>query len=125
MMRMKTLMVDDMRLPKASGVTLAVNAVEALEILKADSDWDFIYLDHDLGTDAEGNVLDIWPVMAFIDRNRSKFRETVFYIVSSNPAGAERMQAGLASAGILAIRPTEMEKALLFDYRDLVDQTGY
>lgn len=118
----KTLMIDDMRLPNfPDDLTLVTTPNEALEILRADQQWDFFYLDHDLGEDASGKTLDIWPVIEHMEKNAKALRDSIVYIISSNPVGASRMKTALDRAGYLTIIVTDDQRTLLFHYRDWVD----
>lgn len=117
----KTLMVDDMRLPNfPEEVTLVTNSKDALEIISSDRQWDYIYLDHDLGGDDT-----IRPVLDFLVKNKRDFSGSIVYIISSNPVGVNMIKTALDRAGFLSIVLTENQKIMLFHHRDWVDETGY
>lgn len=121
-----TLMVDDMRLPNFPETTTVVTTPKAaLTQLRSDIVWDRIFLDHDLGEDAQGNLLDIWPVIAEIEKQakrRSALEfDPIIYIISSNPSGVKRMKQALDQTRLLSIVVTEDQKTLLFHFRDWVN----
>ena len=122
-MNNRTLMIDDMRIPTfPEHFTLVTNTDDALRILKSDRNWGYIYLDHDLGEDAEGNTLDIWPVIKWLEKNRVEMRaEATMVLVSSNPAGVDRMKAALENAGFFTVTVREQDKKMLFHFRDWVN----
>jgi|SRR6476469_4748384 len=114
------LVVDDMRIPKRDHWKLVTTPDEALDILTDNQSWDIICLDHDLGGD-----LTIRPVIDHIVQNSRKFRETIFYIISSNPVGVDMMRQALSAKKLLAIPLTEDQKGLLFEFRSWEEMTGY
>jgi hypothetical protein len=113
---MHTLVIDDLRNvrdPEAD-VTYARTPDEGVRLLRTEH-WDLVCLDHDLGIERRtGRVLDIWPCVEFIEENPERFTETNFYIVTSNPWGAERMHAALRARGLYAYRIDHREKDRLF-----------
>lgn len=112
---MKVLVIDDLRSVKKDlePVEYARTPREGVERL-AEGGWDLVCLDHDMGFDFTTGPLDIWPCMEFIEANAEKFMDTNFYIITSSPVGADRMQAALDNAGLTAFRIGYTEKATMF-----------
>lgn len=113
---MKTLVIDDLRSvkPDLEPVTYARTPDRALRLL-ADEDWELVCLDHDLGIDFEtGQELNIWPCIQFIETSPRAFKDTIFYIITSNPWGAQRMKDALDAAGLTSYVIGETEKRTLF-----------
>jgi len=116
------LVIDDLRVFKDEGsenVVYARTPKEAIEQLKKDILWSVIVLDHDMGFDYhEDTFLDIWPVIEFLEERKEDFGSPEFWIVTSNPVAAQRMQAALDEAGLYNTIIPESEKSMVFTYLD-------
>jgi hypothetical protein len=113
---MKTLVIDDLRSvkPDLEPVTYARTPDAGVVELMIE-DWELVLLDHDLGIDyGNGADLDIWPCIDFIERHPEKFKNTIFYVITSNPWGAQRMQQALEACGLTAFYISQSEKSELF-----------
>jgi hypothetical protein len=116
---MKTLVIDDLRSMRDedahdSETTYARTPSDGIAQLYLGHPWDLIYLDYDLGYDLTTGPLDIWPCMEYIRHNPDDFRDTIFYIITSNPFGAEQMERVLKAEGLTAHRIGLVEKDRLF-----------
>jgi hypothetical protein len=100
------LLIDDLRdfrvvLP-GHDVTIARTSAAALAILNEKSDWDEVWLDHDLGLLADGTVDDIMVVVDYFSErafNDNPVNTPVIYVHSSNPVGVRQMIASLNNYG--------------------------
>jgi hypothetical protein len=112
---MKTLVIDDLRkvVPAFEPVTYARTPNEGI-IRLTDETWELVCLDHDLGFNFTEGELTIWPCIEFIEQNAASFRKTIFYIITSNPWGAQRMAAALNAAGLTNYIISEAEKRNYF-----------
>ena len=100
---------DDMERIKAfrsglvGGAPLHVvhSAKDAIKALQG-GDWDFVFLDHDLGE--KSIVGDGSLVAAWVSEHRDKFVRTVFMVHSLNQEAGERMTNILFRAGLTVHR---------------------
>ena len=122
---LNVLVIDDMRIAREPGAVHAETPDKGLELLKS-KDWNVVCLDHDLGYDFEsGAELTIRPVLDYIVENAHRFKDTLFYVVTSNPYAGDMMTASLDMFGLWNIRLTDTQKDEMFDYRSWEDMTGY
>lgn len=91
----RILVVDDIR--EFEGATHAKTAADGIALLQS-SEWDEIWLDHDLGNQAMlavGAENTIWPTVEWLLAN--KITCDTIRIISFNPAGAHAMGMALRS----------------------------
>jgi len=88
------LYLDDIRNPKEKDFIIARSVKEAIELIKKNGFPSFMSLDHDLGVDKKGNLLDNgydfikWIVKEYENKDLPDFE----YIVhSANPVGKENI----------------------------------
>lgn len=87
------LLVDDLRTFNGDyPYALAKTVAEALELLEGETNYDYIFLDHDLG---EGG--DIFQVVGWL-LTHGDYPVKTIYIHSSNPVGALRMLRALENS---------------------------
>ena len=117
---MKTLVIDDLRYFRDSvtddEAVYARTPEEGVHRLST-SEWDIVALDHDMGYDfASGEFVeyDIWPCMKYIEENPERFKDTTFWIVTSSPVGADRIESCLKAANLSYFRLDWREKSELF-----------
>jgi hypothetical protein len=113
---MLALVIDDLRVvrPEFGEVTYARTPSEGVRLLSNER-WELVLLDHYLGMDFDTwTELDIWPCISYIEENAADFGDTVFYIVTSNPWGAQRMGAALDNADLRWFGIDNSAKARVF-----------
>lgn len=109
---MGLLLIDDLRnFRDGRKTTVARNSETALQILKDNTVWDEIWLDHDLGI--VDNKLDtIMPVVDFLCEQsflESPVQVAKIFIHTSNPVGAKQMFTSLTQYGYDCIRVNATE----------------
>lgn len=80
---MKILLIDDRRIFPCDKV--AKTYAEGLLAL-AETQWDVLYIDHDLGTDKTG-----YDILCWLEQNPQHVPKKII-VVSQNPSGRARMQ---------------------------------
>lgn len=112
---MKTLVIDDLRRAyEDADVTYARTPEEGVRLL-TEEDWELVCLDHDMGYELYNfNELTIWPCIEYIEQNVDKFKDVIFYIITSSPVGGDRMEAALNQLNLEYYRIGWKEKADLF-----------
>lgn len=89
-MKIKTLLIDDMRNLKADRVARTFD--EGITALQEEV-WDVLLLDHDLGCfDSDGKEYTGYDIMCWLEENPEFLPVCDIRIVSSNPVGRQRMQ---------------------------------
>lgn len=120
-MTAKFLVIDDMRTFKPAlfkdylegsySVTYARSSVEGLEILREDSDWDIIHLDHDLG-----GADTVKPCLDYILEFNDKFKDATFYVHTGNPYEKDSIYKQLEARDLFAVK-VEASEFFDNDYR--------
>lgn len=90
-MKIKTLLIDDMRNLKADKIARTYDdGIKALE----SEQWDVLLLDHDLGCfDKNGREWTGYDVMCWLETHLKYLPTCDIRVVSSNPAGRIRMES--------------------------------
>lgn len=116
---MNVLVIDDLRIardhPEGEEI-YARTPADGVEQLES-QEWDFIFLDHDLGWNFTEGALTIWPCIEYIEANVEKFRKTKFTVVSSSPRAAMIVTA-LEDAGLDVVRWTMRDVSMVFKELD-------
>jgi hypothetical protein len=103
-------LIDDLRRfrepPRDAQVAIARNSKTGLEMLANDTEWDEIWLDHDLG-DKTGDIDYIMPVIDYMSERavyENPVKVNTVFVHTSNPAGAKNMMLALERYGYNAKR---------------------
>lgn len=101
---MRTLLIDDLRNFRnnpAGELLIARNSQEGLDLI-SQGEWDFVWLDHDLGgADTINPVIEFLAEQSFLGK---PVRIQTIYIHTSNPAGASSMLSVLRKYDYHAVR---------------------
>lgn len=85
-----SLYLDDIRMPKYPGFTIARNVDEAKRLIKKKGFPSYMSLDHDLGEgEPTGHDFVKWIVNEYMDKDLPEFE---FVVHSANPVGKENME---------------------------------
>lgn len=97
---MSKLVIDDLRILNIGGdVVYARDPHTAVFVLGKKNSWEEVWMDHDMGIDADGFELDIWPVVEFLEKADPKIKIGEVFVITSNPVGAQRMKLALDKIG--------------------------
>lgn len=108
----RILLIDDQRItdPKLGYVVVvARNPQDGLKWLKMGIEWEMVLLDHDLGQDNRGKLLDIRPVVDWLDEKaRAKEKPPIqsIGIITMNPVGQKYLKDALSRHYPLVMMPS-------------------
>lgn len=100
MKRYRILAIDDVRECGGASI-LARNYSDGLKCLTQLGPWDELWLDHDLGYDSvgvDGREQTGYHILEFLENNQ-QYRPGQITLITSNPAGRQRMEVVLERLG--------------------------